>query len=99
MAVASTGQLTASGIDAIAGGFNLTSGDAIVPLNTWTHLAVTWGSAGARLYINKVEVGSDSSTGSPGSGFTGSVMLKLGTHAGITTWIDELRISNIQRTW
>ena len=95
MTVLSTGRLTADAWPA----FTMNSGTATVPLNAWTHVAVTWGSTGAKLYINRVQVGSDPNTGMPASGFGGSVMLKLGTHAGITTWIDELRISNIQRTW
>ena len=98
MSVSSVGQLSA--VTWVAGAFQMNSGTAIVPLNTWTHVAATWGSTGAKLYINGVQVGSDANTGRiPDSGYDGSVMLRLGTHAGITTWIDELRISNIQRTW
>jgi hypothetical protein len=95
MSVSSAGQLSASAWNA----FNMDSGTATVPLNAWTHVAVTWGSARAKLYINKVQVGSHPSTKMPASGNGGSVMLRLGTEAGVTTWIDELRISNIQRTW
>jgi hypothetical protein len=75
------------------------SGAATVPLDTWTHVAATWGSTGAKLYINGVQVGSNPTTGSPPSGYGGEVAFRLGTEAGVTTLMDELRISNIQRTW
>ena len=77
--------------------FSVNSGAYKVPLNSWTHLAVTWGSAGAKLYINGVLVGSDTNTGMPASGYGGSVIVRLGSDVG-TNMIDELRISNIQRT-
>jgi len=94
MGVSSTGQLSASAWAA----FNLNSGASTVPLNTWAHVAATWGGTGAKLYINGALVGSDANTGLPAAGFGKFVMMRLGTHAGVTTWIDELRISNIQRT-
>ena len=95
LGVNSTGQLSASAWNA----FSLDSGTSVVPLNTWTRVAFTWGSAGAKLYINGAQVGSDTNTGHPASGFGGSVRLRLGAGAGVTTSIDDLRISNIQRTW
>lgn len=94
MSVNSTGQLSASAWSAFA----LNSGKATVPLNTWTHVAVSWGRAGARLYINGTLVGSDANTGMPADGYGGSLLLRLGTDAGVSTRIDELRVSNIQRT-
>ncbi len=78
--------------------FNMNSGTATVPLNAWTHVAATWGSAGAKLFINGVQVGSDTNTGYPANGYGGSVMTRLGTIAGVDVQIDELRISNVQRT-
>jgi fibronectin type 3 domain-containing protein len=93
MGISATGQLTASAWAA----FNLNSGTSVVPLNTWTHVATTWGSAGAKLYINGILVGTDANTGMAASGWGGSVMVRLGTHSGNSAWIDELRISNIQR--
>jgi hypothetical protein len=86
----SAGQLVAYAWAA----FSLNSGTNIVPLNTWTHVATTWGSAGAKLYINGVLVGSDSNTGYPAPGYGGNVII---TSYG-TASIDEFRISNIQRT-
>ncbi|MBS4096778.1 MAG: hypothetical protein KGZ83_08090 [Sulfuricella sp.] len=92
MSVTSTGQLTAGAWAA----FSMNSGTTIVPLNTWTHVAATWGSTGAKLYINGVQVGSDVNTGMPASGFGGSVLINYSARD-VTTRIDELRISNIQR--
>jgi len=93
MGVSTSGQLTASAWAA----FNMNSGATLMPLNTWTHVAATWGSAGAKLYINGVLVGSDANTGMPASGYGGSVLMNYGAGS-ISTNIDELRISNIQRT-
>ncbi len=91
MGIDAAGQLSASAWDA----FNMNSGTASVPLNTWTHIAATWGSSGAKLYINGVQVGSDTNTGHPATGYGGYLRI-IGYAAG--TIIDELRVSNIQRT-
>jgi tetratricopeptide (TPR) repeat protein len=95
MSVHSTGQLYVNAWDA----FDMDSGAVTVPLNTWTHVAATWGSTGAKLYINGVQVGSDAQTRMPASGWGGVLLLRLGTTSGGAASIDELRISNIQRTW
>lgn len=94
MSVDSTGQLKAGAWDA----FNLTSGLMKVPLNRWTHLATTWGSAGARLYINGMLVGADANTKMPAAGYSGSVLISPRSISGAAGSIDELRISNVQRT-
>lgn len=91
MNVTSTGQLQAGAWAA----FSLNSGATTVPLNRWTHVAATWGSAGAKLYLNGVQVGSDTNTGMPASGYGGSVLLGYSA-SGLQ--IDELRVSNVQRT-
>jgi hypothetical protein len=70
----------------------------VVPLNAWSHVAVTWGSTGAKLYLNGEQVGSHSSTDYPASGFGGYLMMCCGTNAGVGCAIDEMRISNVQRT-
>ncbi|MDP3149076.1 MAG: LamG-like jellyroll fold domain-containing protein [Ignavibacteria bacterium] len=90
----STGMLNSSAWAA----FSLNSGDNKVPLGRWTHLAVTWGSTGAKMYIDGNLVGSDGNTGMPAYGYGGNVLITLGTGAGVSASIDELRISNIQRT-
>lgn len=82
--------------------FLFNSGTNIIPLNTWTHVALSWGSAGAKLYINGVLVGTNSNTGA----FThwssaNSVYCMCSSGAasgGDGGYIDELRISSIQRT-
>ena len=90
----STGTLLSSAWAA----FSLNSGSNKVPLNRWTHVAVTWGSTGAKMYIDGVQVGSDVNTGMPAGGYGGSLLLTLGTGSGVSASIDELRVSNIQRT-
>ncbi|MFA5026886.1 MAG: LamG-like jellyroll fold domain-containing protein, partial [Candidatus Methylomirabilota bacterium] len=93
LGVSQTGQLQAGAWAA----FDLNSGAVAMPLNTWTHVAVTWGSAGAKLYLNGEVVGTDPNTGSPAPGYGGSVLVNSGTGSGGAT-IDELRISSVQRT-
>ena len=80
-------------------GFDVNSGTTTVPLNQWTHIALSWGSTGAKLYISGQLVGTDASTGAPAAGFSGSFLGPFGTaEIGACTMIDELRISNVQRT-
>jgi Concanavalin A-like lectin/glucanases superfamily/Immunoglobulin domain len=75
--------------------FSFDSGTNVVPLNAWTHLALSWGDAGAKLYINGSLVGTHSNTGSFASWFgSDSLFVFLGS----SNHIDELRVSNIQRT-
>lgn len=90
----STGMLNSSAWAA----FSLNSGTSKVPLGRWTHLAVSWGNMGAKMYIDGNLVGSDVNTGMPANDYNGSVLVTLGTGAGLSASIDELRISNIQRT-
>jgi hypothetical protein len=98
MGIDATGHLTAVDWDGSGDwGGGLTSSQ-VVPLNAWSHVAVTWGSAGVKLYLNSVEVGSYSSTYAPASGYGGYLLMPCGTSAGASCAIDELRISNIQRT-
>lgn len=92
MGINASGQLRASAWAA----FDMNSGAAAVPLNTWAHVAASWGNTGARLYLNGILVGSDSNTRMPASGYGGSVMVNYGARD-VVTRIDELRISNIQR--
>ena len=70
-------------------------GNGALPLNTWTHLAVTYDGAFLRLYQNGVEVGSRAQTGNI---TTSSQALQIG---GNTVWgeyfsgrIDEVHIYN-----
>ncbi|MCK9426589.1 MAG: FG-GAP-like repeat-containing protein [Ignavibacteriaceae bacterium] len=90
----STGMLNSSAWAA----FSLNSGSNKVPIGRWTHVAVSWGSMGAKLYIDGNLVGSDANTGMPADGYGGNVLITLGTGAGVSSAIDELRISDIQRT-
>ena len=70
-------------------------GNGALPLNTWTHLAVTYDGALLRLYQNGVEVGSRAQTGNI------SHVLTSAEIGGNTVWgeyfsgrIDEVRIYN-----
>ena len=56
-------------------------GATTVLLNTWTHVAATWGSTGAKLYLYGALVGSDTNTGMPASGYGGSVLVNYGVRA------------------
>ena len=93
LSVSSTGQLRSAAWAA----FDVNSGTATVPLNAWTHVAASWGSSGAMLYINGVLVGTSTNTGMPASGYGGSVLIRSNVNGGATL-IDELRISSVQRT-
>jgi hypothetical protein len=97
MGVDASGHLSASDWD-WGGSWSLKDSLDVVPLNTWTHIAVTWGSTGARMYINGVLVDSDASTYCPDPGWGSYLMMRCGSYAGAICAIDELRISNIQRT-
>ncbi len=70
-------------------------GTAALPLNAWSHLALTYGSGVQRLYVNGVQVGTRTLTGSIRT--TGNAL----TLGGNTVWgewfsglIDEVRVYN-----
>jgi len=72
-------------------------GNSAVPLNTWTHVAVTWNSSGSSLYLNDVL-----------DAFTSSALYAAESNpnyiyvgpwsGGNSVQMDELRISSIRRT-
>ena len=90
-----SGQLTGSMWYTIYNPVSFDSGTNRVPLNAWTHVALSWGSTGVHLYINGALVGTNSNTGSFAD-WSGqdSVFVNYGSG----NHIDELRISSIQRT-
>jgi concanavalin A-like lectin/glucanase superfamily protein len=95
ISVSPTGQLEGTIWYTKTNAFNFNSGTVTVPLETWTHVALSWGSAGAKLYRNGVLVGSHPNTGSFADWFgVNSLFVFLGSGDSI----DELRVSNIQRT-
>jgi uncharacterized protein (TIGR02145 family) len=96
MGTDATGHLTANDWDG-SGSFPMTASQ-VVPLNTWSHVAVTWGSTGAKLYLNGVQVSSSTDTDHPAAGFGGYLMMCCGSNASGVCRIDELRVSNVQRT-
>ncbi len=93
--VNAAGQLSSDAWNA----FSVNSGSALVPVKQWFHTAVSWGGAGARLYLNGALVGTDSNTGYLAPGYGGSVIVRAGSELpGASNRVDELRISNVQRT-
>ena len=71
------------------------AGASVLPLNAWSHLAVTYDSAALRLYVNGTEVGSTPETGSI---TTSTGPLRIGGNAVwgefFTGLIDEVRVYN-----
>jgi hypothetical protein len=96
LGINANGYLTSADWD-FSGCWSMTSGE-VVPLNAWSHIAVSWGSTGAKLYLNGVQVGSHASTDYPAGGFGGYLMMPFGSPTSVKCSIDELRISNVQRT-
>jgi hypothetical protein len=79
----------------LGGGDRSTPGTAALPLNTWSHLAATYDGAMLRLYVNGIQVGAQSMTGSI-VGTSGALSI-----GGNSVWgehfagsIDEVRIYN-----
>ncbi len=71
----------------------LSSGPAALPIDTWTHLAMTWDSGTLRLYVNGT-LASSAPAASPLAGSTG--VLRIGGNSLASQWfsgrIDEVRI-------
>jgi fibronectin type 3 domain-containing protein len=88
-----SGYINVGGVDRNA------TGTMVLPLNTWTHLAVTYNGSTFRLYVNGVQVASKSQTGTIASSTS---PLRIG---GNSVWgeyfnglIDELRVYNTALT-
>jgi len=69
-----------------------------IPLNQWTHIAYSWGSEGAKLYINHKLAG----TNETGTDALNTSTVLYGIHDilgdyGVKGYTDEFRVSNIQR--
>jgi chitodextrinase len=81
------------------GGSNVrTVGTSVLPLNTWTHLAVTYDGARLRLYVNGVERSNRARTGNI---LTSTNPLRLGSNGSgqyFQGLIDEVRIYSVART-
>ena len=71
----------------------LSSGPAALPIDTWTHLAMTWDSSTLRLYVNGA-LASSAAAASPLAGSTG--VLRIGGNSLASQWfsgrIDEVRV-------
>ena len=70
-------------------------GPSALPLNTWSHLAMTWDGLTMRLYVNGTQVSSSALTG---TAQTSSSALRIGGNAVWPEWfngvIDEVRVYN-----
>ena len=80
---------------AFVGGDLDTRGTSALPLDTWSHLAVTYGGGALRLYVNGVQVSSRAVTGSlPNS----TLALTIGGNSVWGEWfagrIDDVRLYN-----
>jgi hypothetical protein len=75
------------------------AGTSALPLNTWSHLAVTYDGTTLRLYVNGAQVGSRAATGSIRAT---TAALRIGGNAVWGEWfagrIDDVRIYNRART-
>ncbi len=81
------------------GGFRVTNGATIVPLNTWTHLAGVWNGTTLSVYINGVLDGSISVVG--GAFNTTTNPVRIGANLLSEAWtgkLDDVRIWSIART-
>ena len=71
----------------------LTSGSSALPVDVWSHLAMTWDGATTRLFVNGAQVATAASTG-PIASSTGP--LRIGGNSLASQWfngrIDEVRI-------
>jgi hypothetical protein len=75
------------------------AGTSLLPVNTWSHLAVTYDGSVMRLYVNGVQVGTQTIAG-PIATSTGAL-----TIGGNTVWgefftgrVDDLRVYNRARS-
>ncbi|HWT94096.1 MAG TPA: LamG-like jellyroll fold domain-containing protein [Solirubrobacteraceae bacterium] len=78
----------------VSGGTNRANGTATLPVSTWTHLAMVYGSGTLRLYVNGTQTGSIASAAPPAS----NGALRIGANTsfpGGETFngvIDEIRV-------
>jgi glucose/arabinose dehydrogenase len=70
-------------------------GPAALPVNTWSHLAMTWDGLTTRIYVNGSQVASSALTG---TAVTSTSPLRIGGNAVWAEWfnglIDEVRVYN-----
>jgi CSLREA domain-containing protein len=74
-------------------------GNSVIPLNSWTHIAASWGPAGAKLYVNGALDGQSPDNAYPA--LNPALYIYVNAWGDATTGhkqIDELLISKVQRS-
>jgi hypothetical protein len=83
----------------IGGGLGQVSSPSAIPLNTWTHVAVTYDGAAVRLFVNGSQVSSQAKTGSLATSTNplemGGSLVDGGWFTGL---MDDVRIYNTALT-
>ena len=96
----SDGKLVGGTWSAISGGpadYTLPSGKTTIPLNTWTHVAFTWGPTGTKLYVNGTIDAENPYNLYPALNSENYVYVNYWGDNDLG-YIDELRISKVART-
>jgi chitodextrinase len=93
------GGVPAAGVSLSSSDHTNTFGPSTLPVNTWTHLAMTYDAAVVRLYVNGVQVASSNLAGRL---VTSSYPLEIGGDGIFGQFfqgiIDEVRVYNVART-
>ena len=93
------GTSTSGGAPAGGGTFGEAFGTSALPVNTWSHLAVTYDGSTVRLFVNGVQVSSLARTGTIA---TSTSPLEIGGDSLYDQYwsgqIDEVRVFNVART-
>ncbi|MDP4270003.1 MAG: LamG-like jellyroll fold domain-containing protein [Bacteroidota bacterium] len=88
------GKITMSSWNGAGGG--ALTGNTVLPLNIWTHVALSWGAGSSKIYINGRLDAQSSVSIAPSVNSTSYVYLPYWGNANPVT-IDELHVSKVQR--
>lgn len=89
------GKITMSSWNGAGGG--ALTGNTVLPLNIWTHVALSWGTGSSKIYINGRLDAQSSVSIAPSVNSSSYVYLPYWGNANPVT-IDELHVSKVQRT-